>query len=357
MLLFCFNLIACGSDDDSGNTTDPNHPSTNLDKESEAIISKYKSIRQWIGRWNTSSRKPDFIFLSDGTCLMDGKYTSGYDEGKWKYNPDTKYMTTTCGSWIWRVNDFNIDEWTGITSGGTAYYYTRGYWNCPNDELLIGKWINAKNNISMTFKANNEYILTTSDTKFEGTYEVDTHSPIDWEDKHLISRYIYLSGDISGKMRVDYLDGKQLIFDDFEGSSETTPFKLTYIYSDFVEEKPQVPSDVTDVTTEKNLVGHWRCYHQKWVENGDQWKSSYDINKDEYYVQFNADKTGVMDSGEDQLMEIMGKQTFTWSVKNGCIIFDNTYIDNWYIKDFSENEMTLYWEDKGYNITSKFKKD
>lgn len=234
LFIICFNLISCGNDNDE-NITDQDLPSANLDKESETIINKYKSTRQWIGRWNTSSRKPDFIFLSDGTCLMDGKYTTGYTVGKWKYNPNTKYMTTTCGSWIWTVNDFDISQWTGISSGGTAYVYTRGYWNCPNDELLIGKWINTEASISITFKANKEYIITATDTEFKGIYEVNTYSPSDWNDEYLFARYMYLSGDINGKMRVNYLDGKQLIFDDFEGSSETKPYKLTYIYSDFVK--------------------------------------------------------------------------------------------------------------------------
>lgn len=356
VLFFCFNIIACESDNDSENSTDPNLPSTNLDKESEAIINKYKSIRQWIGRWNTSSRKPDFIFLSDETCLMAAKYASGYDQGKWKYNPDTKYMTTTCGSWIWTVNDFNINEWTGITSGGTAFFYTRDYWNCPNDELLIGKWINIDDNTTITFKANNEYLITTPDSQFKGFYEVETENDRYWDNQgnYIIDKYIYkrtieFIGDIKKTAYVKSLDGYRMVFSHRDSYT-------TYIYSDFVEEQPQAPSEEIDIS-EKNLVGHWRCVNQKWVEDGEQWESSYDISKDEYYVQFNADRSGIMNSGKDQLMEIMGKQTFTWSVKKGCIIFDNTYIDNWYIKDFSENEMTLYWEDRGYNITSKFKKD
>ena len=64
LFIICFNLISCGNDNDE-NITDEDLPSANLDKESETIINKYKSTRQWIGRWNTSSRKPDFIFLSD----------------------------------------------------------------------------------------------------------------------------------------------------------------------------------------------------------------------------------------------------------------------------------------------------
>lgn len=232
--IVCFILVSCGKDN-GGNITDQDLSSESTDKESEAIINKYKPFRQWIGKWSTSTRKPDFIFLSDGTCLMDVKSTLGYTAGKWSYNPDTEFMTTTCNNWTWTVKDFDIDQWTGVSSGGTTYVYTRGSWNCPNDELLIGKWINAEAGISITFKANNEYKITTADTEFKGHYQVDTYSPSDWNNEYLYARYMYLDGDISGKMRVDGLDGKQLVFDDHEGTSGTVPYRLTYIYSDFAE--------------------------------------------------------------------------------------------------------------------------
>lgn len=119
---------------------------------------------------------------------------------------------------------------------------------------------------------------------------------------------------------------------------------------------PDNPIEVVDISAE-DLVGHWQCITQKWIEAGEKTQSSYDITKDEYYIQFNDDMTGVLDSGEDQLMEIMGKQTFTWSVSKGIITFGKSETDKWYIKEFSDNKMTLYWVDGEYNITCEFKKD
>lgn len=116
------------------------------------------------------------------------------------------------------------------------------------------------------------------------------------------------------------------------------------------------PIETVDVA-EKDLIGHWRCFLQEWFEAGDEWQSSYDIAKDEYYVQFNENLTGTSDSGKDELMEISGKSNFTWSVSNGIITFGTSDTDKWYIKEFSESEMTLYWVDGAYNITCKFKRD
>lgn len=124
------------------------------------------------------------------------------------------------------------------------------------------------------------------------------------------------------------------------------------------QENPEQESTVVikDVSAE-DLIGHWQCVSQKWVEAGETSQSSYDVAEDEYYIQFNEDFTGQLDSGEDELMEIMHLQEFSWSVSNGIISFGTSKTDKWYIKEFSQDSMTLYWVDGEYNITCVFKRD
>ena len=115
------------------------------------------------------------------------------------------------------------------------------------------------------------------------------------------------------------------------------------------------PVEVTDVSAE-DIVGHWQCYYQKWVEAGEEWESSYDIAKDEYYIRFNEDKTGSLGSGDDELMEIMFMNSFEWYVSEGVIYFGTSDSDQWYIQEFTGDEMTLCWIDGEYSITCKFKR-
>lgn len=231
IFMICFVFFSCGNDNEA---IQPDSPTSGLDKESEAIINKYKETRVLIGRWEyTGYNKSDFVFLSDGTCLLDGPYTIGYKVGIWNYNTESKLLSTTCGSWSWTVNLLTETQWSGVSPGGSAFSYMRGYWNDPNDELLIGVWINKESDTYITFKANNEYNITVAGTSFNGTYRTDTYSPSDWQDEYLFARYMYLTGDITGKMRINCLDGYKLAFDEFEGTSTTAPYKLTYIYSDF----------------------------------------------------------------------------------------------------------------------------
>lgn len=110
--------------------------------------------------------------------------------------------------------------------------------------------------------------------------------------------------------------------------------------------------------TSNDLIGYWRCIYQQWVEAGDEWHVSYESN--EYYIQFNNDFTGSVSSGDDQLMEIMGKHNFTWAVSGSKLALNldrSSIADEYVIKEFAGNEMTLYWSDGEYNITCKFKRD
>lgn len=101
------------------------------------------------------------------------------------------------------------------------------------------------------------------------------------------------------------------------------------------------------------LIGYWKCTYQQWKEAGEEWHSTYD-DTDQYYICFNDDFTGYLDSEEDQLMEVMGYEKFSWSVAGNKII---TQQHKWQVKKLSENELVLYWEDGEYNITCNFIKN
>lgn len=228
MSIMTLSFIACSSD----NEDDPKENS-GLDKESETIINKYQARRSLIGSWSSNvHHKPSFVFLSDGTCLLDGPYTTGYTVGVWEYNESTKLLSTTCGAWAWTINILTENEWSGMSPGGTSYSYNRSGWNDPNDELMIGEWINKETGITFAFYAGQKYRITTPENTFNGTYEVNTYTPSGWEEYHYC-RYIYLKGDVAGKMRVNSLDGYRLVFSTDEGYTGTEPYRLSYTYKNF----------------------------------------------------------------------------------------------------------------------------
>ena len=107
------------------------------------------------------------------------------------------------------------------------------------------------------------------------------------------------------------------------------------------------------------LVGKWHCTYQKWVEKGEEWDASYNANDGNYYIRFNGDGSGELDSGIDELLELGGYYEFTWSVSGNTIHAqvakpgNNPFEDIWQIKQLSEGDLTLYWEsDSGsYHIT------
>lgn len=45
---------------------------------------------------------------------------------------------------------------------------------------------------------------------------------------------MYLTGDISGKMKINYFDGYRLVFNSYKGAPITDSYKLTYIYCNFI---------------------------------------------------------------------------------------------------------------------------
>lgn len=263
MFVFCVFFAACSNDNDpqNDNPQDDNpqeQPSSELDSESQAIVDKYKDMRIWYGRWEATTYGAwytDFQFRSDGTCIVITGSEEEYHEAVWNYNPETKLLATTWGSWTWTVNILEPTEWSGTVVGGNSVSYKRrGFVNQgsdsraiidPNEELLIGKWIGTdgrdeSTELSVTFKANNEYVFTKADTCFYGKYNVELWEHI--QTKYEYTYYIYLSGDLSGRMSISMLDGYQLRFytDNKLGQHLTsyefpTFINYVFIYSDFVE--------------------------------------------------------------------------------------------------------------------------
>lgn len=231
--LFVFiSFSSCSNDEEDNNEV----PSTNIDKESESIISKYRETRLFMGCWECSDPyRTGVVFASDGTCIL----TSSLNQGVWQYDKVTKLLSTTCNDWVWTINIQTPLQWSGVTAKPTAYSYTRKFsegqitsWNDPNDELLIGTWIDQKSDISITFKADNTYILCADGIEYEGIYEVNTRLYNEKTYRYL--RSISFDGDLSGSMSVQTMDGYRMTMG--KASSSLDAYNDgTYIYSEYIE--------------------------------------------------------------------------------------------------------------------------
>lgn len=106
-----------------------------------------------------------------------------------------------------------------------------------------------------------------------------------------------------------------------------------------------------------SLSGYWHCTNQKWIEDGETEQRTYTDN-DPYYICFEDDFTGYMNSGNDQLLELMGYYSFTWSVSGNKIKvkLKNDWYDTWQIKAITDDTLELCWKDEELSITCRFKK-
>lgn len=236
MITFCIGLIACSDNEEPQELSE-------FDTESQHIIDKYKDMRIWYGRWDSKRyRYADVIFYSDGTC--ETKYGSSTTEGVWNYNYFTKLLSTTCANWTWIVNVMSQTEWSGTRQDGETFSYERNGGFDSNSELFIGKWVgndgyDENTELSVTFKANKEYIFTKADSRFYGKYDLDlAYSPY----YEAYEFRVYLSGDLSGTMTVRVLSGYEMAFyTDKELGRYLTSYEYPtlvsykFIYNDFIE--------------------------------------------------------------------------------------------------------------------------
>ena len=120
--------------------------------------------------------------------------------------------------------------------------------------------------------------------------------------------------------------------------------------------------DNTDENT-ASVTGYWVCYYQCWSEDGETWESNY--NGDDYYINFSSHLAdgkyeGDIDSGSDQLLELMGHYSFAWTISGNKIkvALSDSWTEEWQVKSLKGDEMTLQWKDEevDYTIIAKFKK-
>ena len=69
---------------------------------------------------------------------------------------------------------------------------------------------------------------------------------------------------------------------------------------------------------------------------------------------------GDIDSGSDQLLELMGHYSFAWTISGNKIkvALSDRWTEEWQVKSLKGDEMTLQWKDEevDYTIIAKFKK-
>lgn len=210
VILFMLPMAACSSGDEDNPQNPSNNPSE-FDTNSIDVMKKFQKGRKWMGKWISSKyNKPDYAFLSDGNVIQFG---SGYntDRGMWEYNDGEHLLSTTIGAWTWKVNIFKGTQWSGTTSSGNTYSYSRDLsWNDPDEDILIGKWINSVSDVSIVLLADKSYTLTTPEGVFKGNYKI-TSRLLDKEEQDWI-RHISYTGELSGVMNIDSSDGYRIRF-------------------------------------------------------------------------------------------------------------------------------------------------
>ena len=104
----------------------------------------------------------------------------------------------------------------------------------------------------------------------------------------------------------------------------------------------------------ENLTGTWICYQQIWHEKGETESSSYTGNN--YYIVFNKDNTGSINSGSEELMEVRGSRSFKYTLSGNKIVSSLYEETIWTIVALSDKQLTLRWVDGNFWIECKFRK-
>lgn len=155
-------LISCGGDEDDTNTPESGE---------NGIVNEFGSARFLIGAWVcNNSRKPDWMFKADGTCEMYAS-SGAIQKGVWSYDPETKYLATTCYSWAWTVHILTASEWQGTMGDGDSYSYFRyEEYIDDNVKLIYGKWVEGDKTLILN---GNRYTFRTSNESLRGTVKID----------------------------------------------------------------------------------------------------------------------------------------------------------------------------------------
>lgn len=124
---------------------EPTNPTESSSEEinENGIKNEFGDGRLIIGGWEVTRGAYHFVFKSDGSCIQDGY---SYESGIWSYNPETKTLATTMGSWTWNMNIIAPEALQGTyITKGTSYgfnhsgRYSHRYVDA-NPKLIIGKW-------------------------------------------------------------------------------------------------------------------------------------------------------------------------------------------------------------------------
>lgn len=243
------SLASCGGDDNSNDPNDPGNPDNpstgteGLDKESQEIIEKYADYRLWIGHWQRMDKESDgWVFMSGGNAWrLYYDDTDGYTT--WRYLPDTNTLVTTTGSWSWTIDYQEYEEWGGTTPSEHFYGYSRDWWSDPNDELLVGTWVNGETGAKLTFTASGRLSMEYGGNTYSGSSDISQDVPRSWEDSYkeeAVARNIDMRGEsLAAYLFVTELDGYKLTVEDCELYMDEAPshqvFEGTYIFSAYVE--------------------------------------------------------------------------------------------------------------------------
>lgn len=158
MLMFCFNLISCGDDNDSEKEGTDDAPKNGILNQMSA------DEKMLVGKWQADGN-PLFLY-SDKTCeTPDNKV------GNYSFNSDTKELITTSG-WGIRIVK-SLDNTTmvlqGVQTTKVWTYKRQGFVDKNAEELLIGRWQNTENPEKTIVFSSDSYVL---DSK-KGTYTVN----------------------------------------------------------------------------------------------------------------------------------------------------------------------------------------
>ena len=139
VIILSAGFASCGDDDDD-------------DSNSYSSSSSKSLIGFWLGP--VSKYQNDYFFFYDNGAMLYGNYstlqTSFVDtEAKWKYDEETKLLSTTAGSFQWEVTLVDSLNWAGISLWGNKdpYTYKRADAKTTAMKILKGcNWVDSSDN-------------------------------------------------------------------------------------------------------------------------------------------------------------------------------------------------------------------
>ncbi|MDO5419982.1 MAG: hypothetical protein Q4F50_07980 [Bacteroides sp.] len=291
-------------------------------------------------------------FLQNDLIAYDGKV------GHWQYDETSKTLTTDIlnskkQALIWQITMLQEGSMAGIQLwDGKTFAAQRNVEQAMKDILFNRSWTRDKTGklLVLEFSGNCQRMK----------YKYVEHS--NW--KYGIS-YDYGSS-YDNDLTVQEQDFTSIVLASKEYGEHIihNPYDYDKVWFEFPGELKYYP--VTDGMTniknvkmskqESMLVGKWICQEQIIKEWNGNFLAIDETNRyfdGEYGMEFTDGFWGKMWSGGDQLMEVMGRDEFSWWIKDDKLYRDN---NTFYILKLTDKEMELEWRDVGLTITCKFYK-